>query len=346
MKLSLAPLLLAVELIVAAHTSKVLSSQNVSQQNCGVQRDTPLTEQLVMRNAGAVNLWKMVAGNQKQPAWPDQPKIAFVFLIVNEWPLEGVWADWLAGQDKNKYKVVIHSKTGSWRPKHDIFNGSELHHAVPTRWCRLADALLEGAREALKDESVVQVVTMCMRTAPVKPFEQVYSELTRTPVQTRLCIDGDWKNRGMPFSYTWARRDAELFTQNTRYLHAMFAGVHNCDLEDFFVIAANIAKRPYQPNCVTWSGWDPKKGFALTTNGKHYKEFLNDPLNKMATPDWCTHPVTVQELSEKSINSLLADPEFMFARKLSSDYMKINSDAHNHVTLQAYLKQRISQPAL
>lgn len=345
MKVSVAPLLLAVELIVAVHASKILSSENVTHQNCGVQRDQPHTEQLVRFNLGAVRAWQMAATNQKHMTWPHQPKVAFVFLVVNDWPMEGVWADWLAGQDKNKYKVVIHSKTGSWRPKHDIFAGSELHHAVPTGWCRLADALLEGAREALKDESVVQVVTMCMKTAPVKSFAQVYSELTKTPLQTRLCIDDEWKNRGMPFSYTWARRDAELFTQSANLLHGMFTGVHNCDLEDFFVIAAKLANRPYQPDCVTWSGWDPKKGFARTTNGQHYTEFLKDPLNKMATRDWCIHPVTVEELSERSIDSLIADPKFLFARKLTSDNMKINSDAHHHVTLQAYLKPRISQPA-
>eukprot|EP00747_Dinoflagellata_sp_TGD_P121681 gnl/TRDRNA2_/TRDRNA2_173472_c0_seq1.p1 gnl/TRDRNA2_/TRDRNA2_173472_c0~~gnl/TRDRNA2_/TRDRNA2_173472_c0_seq1.p1 ORF type:complete len:326 (-),score=27.81 gnl/TRDRNA2_/TRDRNA2_173472_c0_seq1:153-1130(-) len=286
-------------------------------ENCLV--DTPYMEAQILNNQQQVDAWKTVASHHAQTFQPitTEGKVAFLFMIGEQFPHEELWARWLAAAPTNSYTVVVHDYTGKFVPKTEVF----VNRAIPpvsSSWCQQQGIILALNRKALEDPLVSKTIIICESTVPIKPFHVVYRNLGN---ESQMCMDTEWWNRGMPFSYLWNRFDAELFTQNEILLSQLFYGVHaNCPPEDWFVVPLKLAGRKFGAHCVTWSGWYADKGFNHVTNGKHYDRIIKDVQSKY-TPSDCGHPLTLLKISGTIMDGMVDDPSFFFARKFTKNTM-------------------------
>eukprot|EP00927_Polykrikos_kofoidii_P055536 TRINITY_DN49764_c0_g1_i1.p1 TRINITY_DN49764_c0_g1~~TRINITY_DN49764_c0_g1_i1.p1 ORF type:complete len:838 (-),score=144.41 TRINITY_DN49764_c0_g1_i1:138-2651(-) len=294
----------------------------------------------VDNNKAAVAMFRQTAKFQPPVPIPTGiPKIALLFIVGPEWPMESIWAKWLEGQDPERYIVRIHSSDGQYKPKDAIFAHSVLDVVIPSTWCHIAPIFTVLARSALKELAVTQLLFFCQSTIPLKSFQTVYDHFYSLGMKDHsyMCADMEW-TRGMPFTYVWNRRDAMLFANADEYLMAMFNGIEGvCDVEDYYVIALMEAERRFHTTCVTWSGWTQAKGFHSVTNGRHYNNLLKDPATLVDATDDCLHPVTITRLSEEVMFDILHDPQFLFARKFAVPENCHVMTRRGHVRLDHFL---------
>eukprot|EP00927_Polykrikos_kofoidii_P051833 TRINITY_DN4561_c0_g1_i1.p1 TRINITY_DN4561_c0_g1~~TRINITY_DN4561_c0_g1_i1.p1 ORF type:complete len:397 (+),score=61.69 TRINITY_DN4561_c0_g1_i1:88-1278(+) len=303
--------------------SSMLNLSMAMMRSKSVAKNCLTTRWITKLNLEGTNPLALEAWRQTAAAFPKitsnvlEQKIAFLVLVSESWPAEGIWADWLRDVDPKFYTVKIHSSTGTFRPRFDIFRDSVLPFVIEGLWCAIAPIMLGMVRAVLGDPAITRFAFFCQSTLPVKQFAYTYELLTKNGGNdpSVMCADMDW-TRGMPFSYVWGRNEATLFAMRERELTAMFANlVGVCDAEDFFVAALSEAKIPFYTGCVTWSAWVQEKGFSLVTNGLHYDRLVGDPRTVLSAVSDCQHPFTIRVMTQELLLDLWRDEQFAFARK-------------------------------
>jgi hypothetical protein len=105
-------------------------------------------------------------------------KIAFLFLIYEDFNHEDVWNDFFRHADPEKYTILIHYKK---QKQLSYFESYKMKYCIPTNYgdITLVKAHLYMIHEAFKDPLVCKTINLSQACIPFKSFEYVYEKLTK-----------------------------------------------------------------------------------------------------------------------------------------------------------------------
>ncbi|KAL9146748.1 hypothetical protein ABFS82_13G130500 [Erythranthe guttata] len=114
------------------------------------------------------------------------PKIAFLFLVRKNLPLDFLWESFFENVDKAKYSIYIHSEPGflfdesTTRP---IFFNRQLKNSIKVAWGE--ESMIEAERllfeEALQDPANQRFVLLSDSCVPLYNFSYIYNYLQNSP---------------------------------------------------------------------------------------------------------------------------------------------------------------------
>ena len=103
------------------------------------------------------------------------PKIAFLFLTIDDIHQPIIWDAFFKGISHSKYSIYLHPKYPekvTWHADRIIEN------LQPTGWGHITRAYVELIREAFKDPANVKFLVFSESDVPIRPFDEVYRAMT------------------------------------------------------------------------------------------------------------------------------------------------------------------------
>lgn len=246
-------------------------------------------------------------------------KIAFMFLVIDKFHHEQIWAKFFKGASKNKYSIYIHAKDDQdTNFENQLFKDAVIP-SVETAWGYLMGAEFQLLSHALKKKNNSYFVLLSDTCIPLKSFNDVYSTITNR-TKSMLCPSKSstrtaWNNYYDEMEHavekdgflkhsqwiTLTREDAEFGYQQKDLLEDW--GLENVQAPDevFFgtVLLSHNKVSVNEKDCDEWVDWK--------------------------TSDSYSSPRTYDEISVELLSSLLAS-KFLFARKFPKDSIVIFKD--------------------
>lgn len=115
------------------------------------------------------------------------PKIAFLFLVRRDLPLDFLWSSFFEDADAGKYSIYIHSQPGfvfdDTKTRSPLFYGRQLNNSIQVEWGKStmieAEKLLLDA--ALEDPANQRFILLSDSCVPLYNFSYIYSYVMMSP---------------------------------------------------------------------------------------------------------------------------------------------------------------------
>lgn len=123
------------------------------------------------------------------------PKVAFLFLTMSDFPWLKVWEAFFQDASKKDYSIYVHRaalKDAAKRKAQPLplakYGAIEVPW-VQTAWCALFGVEVASLFHAMQDPTNVQFVFISDSSVPLKPFNYVYKQLALNfPETSKICL--------------------------------------------------------------------------------------------------------------------------------------------------------------
>jgi len=124
---------------------------------------------------------------------PAAPKIAFLFLLVRDFPWGGIWDAFFDGAPRGAYSIYVHQARPGSAPRREGVPlerwGAVRVERVASAWCACFGAEVAMLWAALQDPGNAQFVFLSDQTVPLKRFAYVHRQLVQeSPTTSKFCL--------------------------------------------------------------------------------------------------------------------------------------------------------------
>jgi hypothetical protein len=251
----------------------------------------------------------------------DVRKVAFCFLLKNDFPTESIWQAYFDKIPNEDVKIIIHGKPNV-QLKTPLAHKATIVPPLETRWghVSLVKAQTAMLREALKDESVDRICILSGQCIPLRSLNDLVHRLNKNPKSMFTLYDQ--RNRfprfnalkkHMPqehiaFHQQWCvllRRHATMLANNEARYIKWFDNLHAPDECTYLTMLKHygeynhLSSRSGGFESVTFTHW----------HDIPYKfKSPDDPLTS-------SHPKTYDVITHEELQYLMSSPSILFARK-------------------------------